>query len=49
MQSLTERAGLRDVNGQAVVFGFREYLGVGLLGFGVILAVAVVRTLWVIT
>lgn len=48
MQSLTERAGLRDVNGQAVVFGFREYLGVGLLGFGVILAVAVARTLWVI-
>jgi len=49
MQSLTERAGLRDVNGRAVVFGFREYLGVGLLGFGVILAVAVGRTLWVIT
>lgn len=49
MQSLTERASLRDVNGRAVAFGFREYLGVGLLGFCVILTVAVARTLWVIT
>lgn len=48
MQSLAERADLRDVRGQAVRFGFREYLGVGLLGFSVILAVAIGRTLWVI-
>lgn len=48
MQSLTERAALRDVNGRAVHFGFRDYLGVGLLGFGVILSVAIVRTLWAI-
>lgn len=48
MQSLTERAALRDVNGRAVHFGFRDYLGVGLLGFCVILSVAIVRTLWAI-
>jgi Na+/H+ antiporter NhaD/arsenite permease-like protein len=48
MQSLAERAALRDVHGQPVHFGFREYLGVGLLGFTVILAVAIGRTLWVI-
>ncbi|MCB2017248.1 MAG: hypothetical protein KDF54_07015 [Hydrogenophaga sp.] len=48
MQSLTERAGLSDAAGTPVRFGFREYLGVGILGFSVILLVAVVRTLWVI-
>jgi Na+/H+ antiporter NhaD/arsenite permease-like protein len=48
MQSLAERAALRDVHGRPVQFGFREYLGVGLLGFTVILAVAIGRTLWVI-
>lgn len=48
MQSLAERAALRDVGGQTVHFGFREYLGVGLLGFCVILAVAIGRTLWAI-
>ena len=48
MQSLTERAALRGVDGRALQFGFREYLGVGLLGFAVILAVAVARTLWVV-
>lgn len=48
MQSLTERAALSDRNGQAIRFGFREYLGVGLLGFVVILGVALLRTAWVI-
>jgi Na+/H+ antiporter NhaD/arsenite permease-like protein len=48
MQSLAERAGLRDVRGEPVRFGFGEYLGVGLLGFVVILAVGIGRTLWVI-
>ena len=45
MQSLVERAALRGVNGSRLQFGFREYLGVGLLGFCVTLAVAIVRTL----
>lgn len=48
MQSLTERAALSDHRGQAIRFGFREYLGVGLLGFTVILGVALLRTAWVI-
>ena len=48
MQSLSERAALRDMNGKAIHFGFREYFAVGVLGFCVILAVAIARTLWVI-
>ncbi len=48
MQSLAERAALRDVHGNLVQFGFRDYLGVGLLGFAVILSVAIARTLWAI-
>ncbi len=48
MQSLAERAALCGVDGRLLRFGFREYLGVGLLGFGVILTVAIVRTLWAI-
>ncbi len=48
MQSLTERAALRGVDGEPLLFGFREYLGVGLLGFVVILGVGIVRTLWAI-
>jgi hypothetical protein len=48
MQSLVERAGLRDVHGQPLVFGFKEFLPVGLLGFCVILAVGIARTLWAV-
>lgn len=48
MQSLVERAGLRDLNGERLTFGFREFVPVGLLGFAVILAIAVGRTLWVL-
>lgn len=47
-QALVERAGLRDAHGVPVQFGFRDFLPVGLLGFGVILAVAVARTLWML-
>jgi Na+/H+ antiporter NhaD/arsenite permease-like protein len=45
-QALVERAGLRDVDGTPVRFGFREFLPVGAVGFSVILAVGVARTLW---
>ena len=47
-QSLVERAQLDDTQGRAIRFGFREFLPVGLLGFGVILLVAIVRTVWLI-
>lgn len=47
-QALVERAGLRDLDGEPVRFGFREFLPVGLVGFSVILLVALVRTLWVL-
>lgn len=47
-QALVERAGLRDERGAPVQFGFRDFLPVGLLGFGVILTVAVARTLWML-
>jgi Na+/H+ antiporter NhaD/arsenite permease-like protein len=47
-QALVERSGLRDAHGVPVTFGFREFLPVGLLGFTVILTVAVARTLWVL-
>jgi Na+/H+ antiporter NhaD/arsenite permease-like protein len=45
MQALTERAALQGLDGRTVHFGFREFLRVGVLGFAVILAVAVVYTL----
>jgi len=45
MQGLVERAGLRGVDGKRLQFGFREYLGVGLLGFAVTLTVAITRSL----
>jgi Na+/H+ antiporter NhaD/arsenite permease-like protein len=48
MQSLAERAALRGVNGQPVSFGFSEYLRVGLLGFAVTLAAALIYTLWAV-
>lgn len=48
-QALVERAGLRDTKGAQVHFGFREFLPVGLLGFSVILAVGIARTLWALS
>lgn len=39
-QALTERAGLRTSSGEPVRFGFFEFLPAGLLGFGIIQAVA---------
>ena len=47
-QALVERAGLHDAAGGKIHFGFREFMPIGLLGFGVILAVAIARTLWVL-
>lgn len=47
-QALVERSGLRDTHGAPIHFGFREFLPVGLIGFSVILAVAIVRTLLVL-
>lgn len=49
MQTLVERAGLKDLTGERLNFGFREFLPVGLLGFVLILGIAIVRTLWVMT
>lgn len=49
MQSLVERAGLRDLSGDRLGFGFREFLPVGLLGFALILAIAIGRTLWALS
>lgn len=48
MQTLVDRAALTDLHGQRVSFGFREYGPVGLLGFALILGIALARTLWVI-
>lgn len=48
MQTLVERAGLKDLQGQRLSFGFREFVPVGLLGFALILSLAIGRTLWVI-
>lgn len=45
-QALVERSRLLDREGRPLRFGFREFLPVGLTGFGIILAVAVLRTLW---
>ena len=44
-QSLVERAGLKDARQSPLIFGFREFVPVGLIGFTVILAVAIGRTL----
>jgi Na+/H+ antiporter NhaD/arsenite permease-like protein len=48
LQTLTERAQLRDRHGQTLVFGFFDFLPVGLLGFCVIQAVAILYVLWAI-
>ena len=48
MQTLVERAGLKDLNGTRLGFGFREFVPVGLLGFTLILSLAIARALWVI-
>ncbi len=48
MLALVERAGLKDLQGQRLSFGFREFVPVGLLGFALILSLAIGRTLWVI-
>lgn len=47
-QTLVERAQLRDTSGSALRFGFADFLPVGLLGFAVILAVAIGRTVWML-
>ncbi len=49
MQSLVERSQLRDAQGQAIRFGFAEFMPVGLLGFTLILGVGIARTLWAIS
>jgi Na+/H+ antiporter NhaD/arsenite permease-like protein len=41
LQTMTERAGLRDEDGQSLRFGFFEFLPVGLLSFAIIEAVAI--------
>jgi Na+/H+ antiporter NhaD/arsenite permease-like protein len=48
MQTLAERARLQGAYCEYLQFGFREYLRIGLLGFGVTLAVGLGRTLWVL-
>ena len=45
-QTLTERAGLVDPDGVPLRFGFLQFLPMGLVGFAVILSVAVGYTLW---
>lgn len=44
-QALVERAGLRGPDGKRLTFGFFDFAPVGLLGFGIILAVSLVSTL----
>jgi len=46
LQTLTERAQLRDRQGNPVRFGFFQFLPVGLLGFVVIQTVAILYVLW---
>ena len=48
LQGLVERAALTGVDERPIRLGFREYLGVGLIGFVLILGVAIGRTLWAI-
>lgn len=45
-QSLVERARLKDQSGARILFGFSQFLPVGLVGFLVILSVNIIRTLW---
>lgn len=45
-QALTERADLRDADDRPLRFGFFDFLPVGLLSFTLILAVAIVYSLW---
>jgi len=40
-QALTERAGLKDARGEALLFGFKDFLPVGILSFVVIESVAI--------
>lgn len=47
-QSLVERARLAAPDGQRIRFGFSEFARVGIVGFTVILAVNIARTLWVL-
>jgi len=42
---LTERADLRDAEGRRLVFGFRQFVPVGLVSFGTILTVGIVQAL----
>ena len=48
-QAMVERAGLRDRDGTPIRFGFAEFLPIGLLSFGIILAIAVAASLMMIT
>lgn len=41
MQTLVERAGLKDLKGERLSFGFREFVPVDLLGFSLILSIAI--------
>jgi len=45
-QAITERADLRDLDGNPLKFGFFEFLPTGLLGFAVIEATAFVYAAW---
>ncbi|MCB9703693.1 MAG: permease [Myxococcales bacterium] len=45
-QALTERAELRDAEGNQLRFGFFDFLPVGLLSFALILAVGIAYALW---
>lgn len=44
-QSLVERSDLRAPDGATIRFGFREFIPVGLIGFSVILAIGLARTM----
>jgi hypothetical protein len=47
-QALCERADLRDARGEAIRFGFSEFLRVGLLSFVIIEAGALIYAAWVL-
>ncbi len=47
-QALTERAGLRSQSGDALRFGFGDFLPIGLLGFAIIQSVAVLWALGIV-
>lgn len=44
-QSLVERADVRDASGRRLVFGFREFVPVGLVSFSTILAIGIAQAL----